>query len=75
MKSGLHFIILVVFVLAVAVCVRGGEIFLYGDGELIVLSHPVVQRESEIFVPLREVGLRLGIEAVLVEEEDSITIP
>jgi exopolysaccharide biosynthesis protein len=74
MKSGLHFIILVVFVLAVAACVRGGEISLYVDGELIVLSHPDVQRESEIFVPLREVGLRLGIEAVLVEEEDSVTI-
>jgi|GEM_PF-676412 hypothetical protein len=74
MKSGLRFIVLVVFVLAVAVCVRGGEISLYVDGESIVLSHPVVQRESEIFVPLREIGLSLGIEAALVEEEDSITI-
>ncbi|MEA3238698.1 MAG: phosphodiester glycosidase family protein [Candidatus Bipolaricaulota bacterium] len=74
MKSGLRFIILAVFVLAVAVCVRGGEISLYVDGELIVFSHPVVQRESEIFVPLREIGLPLGIETALVEEERSITI-
>jgi len=68
MKSGLRLIILAVFVLAVAVCVRGGEISLYVDGELIVLSHPVVQRESEIFVPLREIGLHLGIEAALVDD-------
>ena len=74
MKSGLHFLVLAIFVLAVAVCARGGEISLYVDGESIVLSHPVVQRGGEIFVPLRELGLRLGIEAALVEEERSITI-
>ena len=74
MKSGLHFLVLVVFVLAAAVCVCGGEISLFVDGEAIVLTHPLVQRGSETLVPLRELGLRLGIEAALVEEEDSITI-
>ena len=74
MKSGLRFSLLAVFLLAAAVCVHGGEVSLYVDGELVVLSHPLVQRESEIFVPLRELGLRLGIEIALVEEENSVMI-
>lgn len=74
MKSGLHTLVLAVFILAVAVCARGGEISLYADGEPIALAHPLVQRGSEIFVPLRELGLHLGVEAAFVEEENSITI-
>jgi len=74
MKSGLRFLVLAVFILATAVCVRGGETSLYVDGESVVLSHPIVQREGEAFVPLRELGLHLGIEAALVEEEHSIAI-
>ncbi|HDL85317.1 MAG TPA: hypothetical protein ENH11_03150 [Candidatus Acetothermia bacterium] len=74
MKSGLHILIIAVFILAVAVSVRGGEISLYVDGAAVVLSHPIIQQGGKILVPLRELGLHLGIEAALVEEENSITI-
>ena len=74
MKSGLHALTLAVFILAVAVCARGGEISLYVDGEAVTLSHTLIQQGDELLVPLRELGLLLGIEVEFVEEEKSITI-
>ncbi len=74
MKSGLHALVLAVFILAAAVCARGGGISLYVDGEAIVLTHPIVQHGNEMLVPLRELGLRLGIEAAVTQEAEAKSI-
>ena len=74
MKSGLHALTLIVFILAAFVCARGGEISLYVDGEAVSLSHAIIQQDGEMLVPLRELGLPLGVETESIEEEDSIVI-
>ena len=74
MKSGLHALTLVVFILAAFVCARGGEMSLYLDGEEITLSQGIIQQGGDLLVPLWEFGLQLGIQADLIEEEGSIRV-
>ncbi len=74
MRSGLCCLVLAVCLLAIGFSVYGGETSLYVDGELLALDHPLIHQGDTLLVPLREVGLYLGIEAAYTEEEQSIAV-
>lgn len=74
MRSGWLLAIAVICILVVALGMSGGEVPLRVNGDVVTLIHPLLQEAGQWLVPLREFGLRLGVEAAYIEEENSICV-
>jgi hypothetical protein len=74
MRSGWSLAIAAICVLVVALGMSGGEVPLRVNGDAVSLIYPLLQEADHWLVPLREFGLRLGVEAAYIEEENSICV-
>jgi hypothetical protein len=74
MRSGWASAIGTICLLVVVLGASGGEVPLFINGDVVHLEHASLWQDGRLLVPLREFGLKLGVEAAYIEEEGSISI-
>jgi hypothetical protein len=74
MKRGMCFVTLAIVIIVIPFCALGNETSLYVNGKSVNLNLPLEEIDDQTFVPLDELGLHLGTESTLVEEENSLAI-
>lgn len=74
MKRGLCPLALAMLIIAIPFCTLGSETTLLVNGKSVELNHPLEEVADQTFAPINELGLYLGTEATLVEEEDSLVV-